>query len=333
MKKRMSLIASVFLALFISCASDDDDINLDPAENWETINGDYTYIYNIAGFGNMLYITGLKDGDFIFASSQDDGINWKDIVLNDDISIENGVPICVGFINSQEGFIGVKGSLTKQYLKTDDGGLTWDNFDINLSESCGYVPQPQQIVVIDESTLVISQFQSGNYIISRDGGGNWDCSTNFSVANSPKFIAFDANRYLNYDEGGIFESADQGSLWTTVLDASNLTTYEMYDQDLGLAITYPTESPDLNPQLYVTDDGWKSFETRPIPQLNEKLVVSIVSVSSEDVFFFESENIYSTSDGGETISLVKAIDFEPTHSKKVNGQWYVTGRGLARYNP
>ena len=48
MKKRMSLIASVFLALFISCASDDDDINLDPAENWETINGDYTYIYNLS---------------------------------------------------------------------------------------------------------------------------------------------------------------------------------------------------------------------------------------------------------------------------------------------
>lgn len=330
----MILLAFILLTLMISCDSDSDEDEIpDPSATWEELNKDYTYVYNISSFENKLLITGLKDGNFIFASSEDDGETWMEIVLNEDIDLENGIPICVGFMSAQEGIIGVKGSFSKQYLKTNDGGLTWDTFDINLNESCGNIPQPQEIVVIDETTLVISQFQSGNYIISFDGGENWDCSLDFSVANSPKFKAFAGNKYLNYDERGIYESSDAGDTWATVLDESSLSTYEMYDDDKGLTITYPTESPDSNPQLYATLDGWESYDERPVSELNGKLVISIVPVSPEEIYFFESENIYSTLDGGESIDLVQTIDFEPTHSKKVNGDWYVTGRGLARYNP
>ena len=334
MKNRIFLFPFVFLAIFVSCSSDsDDDMNIDPTEDWETINDDYTYVYNISNYESTLHITGLKDGNFIFASSEDDGENWNEVVLNEDISLENGIPICVGFINSQEGFIGVKGSFAKQYLKTDDGGMTWENFDINLNEDCGNIPQPQEIVVIDESTLVLSQFQSGNYIISRDGGESWDCRSGFSVVSSPKFKALNATNYLNYDQTGIFESSDKGAVWNSAVGIEGLSTYEMYDTDRGYAVTIPLGSNDSNPQLYTTNDTWSTFETNPVPSLSGKLVVCLVPVSSEDLYFFESENVYFSDDSGATASLVQFIGFEPTHSKKVNGEWYVTGRGLARYNP
>ena len=65
-------------------------------------------------------------GTSFFASSDDEGESWNEIILNQEINVDQGIPIAVGFFNAEVGLIGIKGSFTQAYLKTEDGGLTWE---------------------------------------------------------------------------------------------------------------------------------------------------------------------------------------------------------------
>jgi hypothetical protein len=170
-------------------------------------------------------------------------------------------------------------------------------------------------------------------MISRDGGNSWECNPDFSVITHPKILAFDANGFLNFDQQGLYKSSDQGSSWMQVLSEGWLSTYEMVDENRGFAITNPYGGASADPKLYLTNDGWSSSQSIAVTSLSGKLVNCIVPVTSDEIFFFEAENIYFSPDSGSTLELVQTIDFEPTHAKKVNDTWYITGRGLAKYKP
>lgn len=303
------------------------------AQSWEVLNQDYTYVYDISKLDDKLCITGLKNEDFIFATSNDEGLTWNEIILNQNISVEQGLPISVGFFSEEEGIIGIKGNATQEYLKTADGGLTWESFVPDFISDVDNIPQPYDMVVINDSTAIISQFQSGNYIITFNSGETWEIENAFNTSWSPKFIAFNLNTFYNYDTKGLFKSSDGGSIWTTALDVNGISTYNMYDANIGFAVSeYFTDTNSI-PTLYKTMDGWNAFDSNPLLALKEKIIVGMATISADEIFFFESQNIYYSSDAGNSVSFFQELDFEPVSVKKVNNEWYATGRGLAKFNP
>lgn len=303
------------------------------AQSWEILNEDYTYVYDITSHGSLLHMTGLKDGHFIFASSDNHGDTWHEVILDHQITLELGIPISVGFFNDQEGMIGIKGNFTQAYLKTEDGGKTWHAFTLNLGQDCDYIPQPFKIVIVNDSTAIVSQFQSGNFIISHDGGHSWECNYDFTTSWLPKITALNDQLFFNFDSRGLYQSEDGGSTWVTVVDTNDLTTYTMIDEQTGFAASAYYQDPVSNPALYFTNDSWNTFVTTPLEALNDKLINSIVPISAEEIFFFEADHIHYTPDAGQTVTFHQELGFEPISAIHINGEWYVTGRGLARYNP
>ncbi len=302
------------------------------AQSWEVLNQDFTYVYDIAKQDDKLYITGLKNGDFIFATSIDDGLTWNETILNQKISVEQGLPISVGFFSEKEGIIGIKGNTTQEYLKTKDGGLSWELFVPNFIEVTDNNPQPYDMVVINDSTAIILQFQSGNYIITQNKGESWLFEKTFTTSWSPKFTAFKQNTFYNFDTRGLFKSLDGGTTWAKTLNVSGLSTYNMYDVNVGFAISEYHSESNSTPVLYKTNDSWNVVDSNPIPTLKEKLIIGIAPISANELFFFEAQNIYYSSDAGETVSFFQALDFEPISIKNIDNKWYATGRGLARFN-
>ncbi len=301
------------------------------SQNWEILNADYTYVYDISGHDSTLYITGRKDGHFVFAYSDDDASTWNEVVLDGQITVELGIPICVGFFNAQEGIIGIKGNFTREYLMTSDGGLTWEAYTPELSPGCGNIPQPFKIVVVNDSTAVIAQFQSGDYLITRDKGETWDCESSFTTSWLPNFTTINQNIFYNFDTDALYKSNDAGISWNPALDVADLAAYQMLDEETGFAAGAYYSNPDANPVLYATTDGWTSFDTSPLPALNDKLINAIVPISADELFLVETENIHYSDDGGQTVSFHQGLDFEPTSAVKIGEDWYLTGRGLARY--
>lgn len=303
------------------------------SQSWEEIKTDYTSVYDISNHANKLFLTGRKGGNFIFSYSNDNGATWNEKVLDDYISVELGVPITVGFFNADVGIIGIKGNLSKEYLKTEDGGLTWESYNLNLGIQCDYVPQPWGITIVNNTTAIIQHFQSGNFIITYDSGNSWECSFGFTTSWLPKIAVLNSNTYLNFDNSGLYKSTDEGQTWLTILEIEDISTYSMYNENAGFAVSAYYKSVNSDPELYVTSDGWTTFVTTVLPELNDKLITAIAPVTSEELFFFEAENIYYSSNAGQSVSFFQELSFEPTLLKNVNGEWYATGRGLAKYNP
>jgi hypothetical protein len=152
------------------------------AQKWGLISEDR--IADIATFGEKLYPIGYQGNydniESFIAISHDGGANWNKVILNPYITVD-GTPICVGFFNANDGIIGIKGSNSKEYLITKDGGLTWEAFTPILSSDC-IIPQPYDFVAVNESIGIITQFQSGNYIMTTDGGDTWTCETQFTTS-------------------------------------------------------------------------------------------------------------------------------------------------------
>ena len=53
---------------------------------------------------------------------------------------------------------------------------------------------------------------------------------------------------------------DGGLTWNTALPITELSTYTMYDEELGFASSAYYKNVDANPVLYATDDNWNTFE-------------------------------------------------------------------------
>ena len=43
------------------------------------------------------------------------------------------------------------------------------------------------------------------------------------------------------------------------------------------------------------------LRTRPLAALNDELIIAIVPISADQLFFFESENIYYSTDAGRSV--------------------------------
>lgn len=322
MKKAFTIIFS-FFSLMLN------------AQKWELVVDEN--ITDIASFGETLYIVGSQGsssnrGEVFFGVSHDGGLTWSKVILNPYITVQGG-PISVGFFNDKEGIIGIKGSYTKQYLKTVDGGLTWEVFTPNLPEDC-FVPQPFDFTRVNESVGIISQFQSGNYLITRDRGNTWSCNRSFTTSWLPNFTGSDQTVFFNFDEDGLYKTSDGGVTWSLVLEKWGLRTYEMHDKQIGYAISENDRNIDSNDYiLYRTQDGWNNVETHSFSIDSDWYVHSIAPVDSENLFIFAADDIYHSTDGGISFSFLQSLNGEPYKIKKINNQWYATGRGLVKYNP
>lgn len=311
------------------------------AQKWEWVHTEgqnaeiRDRVSDITAHGDRIYIVGIQ-GDHtnlesFFGFSDDEGKTWDKVILNSYISVD-GTPISVGFFNSNEGIIGIKGSLTKEYLRTNDGGYTWQTFSPDLCNDT-YVPQPFDIVIINDTTVVISHFQSGNYITSTDKGLTWSCNTDFSTSWAPKFTYFGVSRYFNFDQNAIYTSEDAGLTWSIALDKRDISTYQMQDENIGYAVSYYYSNEEKIPVMYQTIDGWKTAQNTALTDFYDKIVGEIASISKDTIYFFQAKNIYLTNNGGMSVSFLQELDFEPFRVVKINSGWYATGRGLVKYNP
>lgn len=305
-------------------------------QKWEVVSEDY--IVDISGNENTLYSVGYQSNngnvDYFFGVSIDGGNTWEKRIINQYINVD-GDPISVGFFNANEGIIGIKGSNTKEYLRTSDGGLTWESF-IPLVN--GILYQPYEIIILNQSTAIIIAFQSGNYIITYDKGATWSCECQFSTSWAPNLETINNSVFFNYDLNGIYKTTDSGSNWSVSLDNRDISAFSMESAEKGYAII-PRDSIDSNgntftlPFLHKTADSWASSEAIPLMLLKDKHVAAFTFVNSQEFYFFNNENIYYSLDGGHTLELLQTINFDAFRIKKIQNNIYATGRGLVQYNP
>ncbi|WP_282079905.1 T9SS type A sorting domain-containing protein [Aquimarina algiphila] len=306
-------------------------------QTWEEIN--QGNVSDISGYGDTLHMVGnqVNNGNtnYFYGISTDGGSTWNKTTLTPFMSVE-GVPISVGFFNNTDGIIGIKGNFTEEYLKTSDGGLTWQKFNPSTSQG---IFQPYDIIILDESTAIITAFKSGKYIITYDKGNTWSCQCQFSTAWIPNFEVINSSLFFNYDSNtGIYKSTDGGMNWSVILNTRDITAFSMENENSGYAIV-PQNSIDNNgntvttPNLYKTTDGWGSYETIPLIMLQDKYIGAFTFVNSQEFYFFNNDDIYYSGDGGQTIRLLQTIDFDPFRINKIQDAIFATGRGLAKLDP
>jgi len=288
-----------------------------------------TFVTDIDSHNGQLFIVGSAGSLSYYGTSVDDGSSWNLLDISDATEVM-GTPICVGFFNDLEGTIGIKGSFTKDYLITNDGGDTWASTQLLVDTSCTNILQPYDFYRVNDSVGLYNGFLSGQYMITRNAGQSWSCSTQFSTSWTPQFHILNDSVWYTKDNNGLYLSEDSGESWEKVLD-KEITHFQVNDQDIIALSTYYSE-PNSTPVLYRTENDWLTYDSIPLSDFNGKNVTLFVKTDSAEMYLIESENIYYSKNGTSDFQLVQILEQAPFKTSYVNGDWFLSGRGLARLN-
>ena len=277
------------------------------SQGWETI--DSGRIIDISGLNDTLF--SVDYGSNTMNTSYDKGNSWVSQDLSDFLQ-EDFTPLSIGFFNSDNGLLvatDITGTLF-DLLRTMDGGISWESiYPLNNSLNKSLF----HIVIINDSSAVITGFLNGDYVITFDKGDTWEENTDFTSDRSVcKFSVLNDSIFYNRDSNGIHRSENSGKDWVQLIDKEFVGSFWMESPDLGYAV-YPDLDEDCD-YLLKTTDGWDSYDSIKLDELNTKFSHLIAPINTQEIYVFHSDDVFRSTDGGLHFVYHQSIDFEPFFS-------------------
>lgn len=313
MKKNL-LVFTLFIIVILNSS----------AQSWEVIEPQG--IYDICGVGNTLYSVSNQ----VLLISEDHGDSWTSLDLKPYLA-EKMISYSVGFFNELEGLISCKDNLTNTYdlIKTTDGGQSWVSiYPLNGEYSADFF----EIEIINDTAALITGFLSNRYVITTDKGESWEFVPQISTTGGfiGKIQVLDQDVLYRLGLTGIYKSVDLGKEWTKILDYpdAQMSTFHMSTNDVGYALIQHYNNGN---KLLKTTNAWESFEEIPLTSIS--LLAELIAPISEDEIYIIIQDVFRSTDGGNTFNLFQELPNQNTSIKIINDEWYAVGRGLARFNP
>ncbi|HZY80012.1 MAG TPA: YCF48-related protein [Cyclobacteriaceae bacterium] len=282
----------------------------DGAQNWTQRR---QFLSFSDGLNNLQFVDeskGFGSWSSDLVQTLDGGRTWTKIDLSS-LGYSLGYIMSIRFINKDEGFVLTSSAL----LTTVDGGKTWAKATLPISG------EMRSMKFIDTQTLYV--FGTGFLIKSTDKGLTWSSHTplQYSVADlvesNSTLYAIHGNLSTYGTGRALIRSIDNGSTWQTLQAIGNA-----YHR----AIDFPTDNFGFiisESGSYRTTDGGVSWKPTDWTQKMN----SAYFFDANNGILSDSENMYKTTDGGQTITRVFTI--EPVENEyRVFGTTYAVSEDV-----
>lgn len=178
-------------------------------------------------------LNGFCVGDNVIFKTTNAGQNWSEYKIDN----LGGKMMEVTFVNEREGYIAC---LSDKFLKTEDGGLTWQS--LSPHRNTGYYS-------VSEANGSIYLSGQGKILKSTDGGNSWTDLKNSPLdiyalhfVNNKTGFAFGRGNYsggdFGHSYGSIYYTNDGGLNWSGTAAVKNVSLIESVsfpNNDIGYA--------------------------------------------------------------------------------------------------
>jgi ELWxxDGT repeat protein len=196
------------------------------------------------------------------------------------------------FVNEQKGFA------TQSYnglVMTEDGGRTWTEIDLS---ALGYLEGITAIHFINENEGMVLTY--GALLRTNDGGKTWQKISSVSGGSLTSIHFKNAEKGFLIGNGVMYKTNDRGKTWASSYGPWNATIVGIASQDADLYISCGSTYGyyDRGRALFVSHDEGSTWET--LSKLDRRDIYAM-SFASDNVGFVCSEyNHVKTTDGGVT---------------------------------
>ena len=257
-------------------------VSSDNGNTWSALNTGITDFFNLVSIvsRDTFFLANTSNYSGFIYKTNDRGKTFIKLSCNSTIH-------CMNFIDSKVGFVG---SSQSYILKTEDGGLTWQN-----QLSVNYGPSGIEGIQFLNKDTGWACREYNDLIVTHDGGKTW-ATANTSEGTSTIAIVNDTVGYIAGEDGFIGKTVDGGKTWNSVTapgqfkDGYTVYSLAFLSADTGFAVGL------LGRILKTTDGGltWNNYSPSYIP-------VTAVSFPTADTGYLTTwNNIYKTVDSGLT---------------------------------
>ncbi|WP_224490086.1 ELWxxDGT repeat protein [Robertkochia flava] len=240
----------------------------------------------------------------VILKTTDKGITWQHLYSIDNFALLSGIYpynsrlTDVQFVNEQTGFVTGESVL----LRTDDGGLTWQplNFELSYSTRISLTALSADHLILRNISPYYNDPNKGKLYQSTDGGVTWQAFGDLTHNYDPGPVYFFNNNFglaLNRSKAYHITN-DGGEHWIqyTIEDIPGLdydeyfSTFHFLDEQTGYATTTKGKF------LKSTDGGitWEVINADYRASMNKMFF------SDENTGYLYNNGLYKTSDGGLT---------------------------------
>lgn len=199
---------------------------------------------------------------------------------------------------------------TGKVVKTTDGGASWG--DVYSEASANNAVRALAINPANVNQLAIG-LNSGNLVISNDGGLSWKLAKNFSDQIN-RVVWQNGNIYVVLKNKGLQKSSDNGQNFNDITESLNKTygfgslNYSQQSIQNYRQVYVDGVSPSLiylttDKGLYKTTDGGANWQLTPLPVKGtdaQTRAVAVAKTSSSIVYTNVGSTIYKSLDGGQS---------------------------------
>jgi photosystem II stability/assembly factor-like uncharacterized protein len=227
---------------------------------WQKINTVSNHlIWNIQfADNNTIYAV----GDSLLMKSSDAGYNWIDLMPNIASLNSGNVFFNLSFVSKDTGYV-VCGNTNPKIMKTNDGGLTWNQLsNLHLPLGALDISTPTENVA-----YLTGGFCDSCLSKSIDKGITWTHISRPTLTDAPMSIHFLTDKIGFTGDDEIYRTTDGGNSWNIANTVSGwmgndrITDYKFLDNQIGFALTD-------NWNIYKTIDAGQNWTINNLPISN-----------------------------------------------------------------
>ncbi|MGN6602988.1 MAG: YCF48-related protein [Ginsengibacter sp.] len=288
----------------IGCYSGILYLSDDNGASWKMINTGISTPYqtvNIVSRDTFFLSSGtdVSNGYGNIYETTDRGNTWTH--LHCDVSIKS-----ISFTDSKTAYVG---SLGGKILKTEDGGISWQQ---KRSES--YIPSGIKAIQFPDKENGFAYEEYDKLLITHDGGNTWNATTS-NMASDIYCMYFinPSDGYLAGLDGGVYATHDGGKTvewigFDGLRDGNSIYSLYFASKDTGFAVG------QLGRIMKTTDAGktWQGYSPLYLP------VTALSFADSTTGYATSWNNVYKTTDKGNSwtplgITAAGQSRFEQAH--------------------
>lgn len=324
MKQLINLLVVIFLAGY-NCNSQLQ------AQLWVVVNSTLGSVSDIDALGNNFYtISNLGE----FGYSNDNMQTWTTQNIKAVATIDNPIFTAIHFYDENHGIVAARNQQTgHQLLETLDGGQNWSVKSVNYETGCNTTFSPIDFNRVNDSSVILSAYNSAEYKITTDKAENWRCDSPFDRPEvlQNKVIRSD-NEWIFSGDDGLYNTLDGGLTWTNFFNVEFAHYHQGGNNEL-YGLTWSFDEADRIPVLYLSFDDFVSNFAIPLDEFQNAYIDVFVYDDDGNIFIVKSKDIYHSKDGGQSFRMIQTLSNQPVKMQRINDEWFLFGRGLWVLDP
>jgi photosystem II stability/assembly factor-like uncharacterized protein len=300
------------------------------AQRWVDIEPALSSVISITEIeGNLYSIASTGE----LGQSTDNGQSWEVINILAENNLPDILPFSITFFDVNFGLIALREPFEgKRLLRTLDGGQTWNLIDSNFNDCIGF-SSPIDFKRISDSRAIVLQVSSSNAFVTDDRGESWICYDSIShVGLISVSHIHNENEWYRNGNGGIFKTIDAGETWNKILQ-KDIFDYQVKTNGEIYALSFRSTEPGGYYTLYRSEDDFQSYDSIPL-MIDEDIDINLFVLPDESSIYLHTtkDEIYLSEDDGQNFEFVQELSNYPLKKDFINDTWYLSGRGLWRFD-